>query len=247
LRSGRVLRNRRYLLDHTNLQNKNEISLVPTASKQKDDFPPEYYAALLAGLIHKLNNVITVLSGHTGLMLLDSDLEPEIADPIQQMAKATQTLSKYIDESAIVARPTPISRVRLDALQVLSELEKPGGVKVSVESVETEPVVYGDKAKLSQIFAELLKNAATAGARKVTIKLKESAESVVFSFRDNGSGMRPEVLSRAFDPFFTTRKHEAFGLGLFRVKGELSRMRGKVEATSDARTFTEIRVTLPKA
>ena len=76
----------------------------PSNSDTKE-FPAEYYAALLAGLIHKLNNIITVLSGHTGLLLLEPNLSGDVLQPVQQMSRAAQLLSRYIDETAVVTRP----------------------------------------------------------------------------------------------------------------------------------------------
>jgi signal transduction histidine kinase len=71
-------------------------------------FPAEYYSALLARLIHKLNNIITVLSGHSGLLLLDPNLRGDILQPVQQMSRAAQLLSRYIDEAAVVSRAVPL-------------------------------------------------------------------------------------------------------------------------------------------
>jgi signal transduction histidine kinase len=53
-------------------------------------------------------------------------------------------------------------------------------------------------------------------------------------------------MSRVFDPFFTTRKpDENFGVGLFRARGDLARMKGEISAESDGKTYTEILVRLP--
>jgi C4-dicarboxylate-specific signal transduction histidine kinase len=52
-------------------------------------------------------------------------------------------------------------------------------------------------------------------------------------------------MRRAFDPFFTTRRQrEQFGLGLFKAKGDLARMKGKIIAESDGKSYTEILVQL---
>ena len=80
---------------HT-VDSRNAFADVATAGKPAPGraayFPPQQYARLLAGLVHKLNNVITVLSGHTGLLLLQPKLSRPVRDPIQQMSDATQLL-----------------------------------------------------------------------------------------------------------------------------------------------------------
>ncbi|MEA3206823.1 MAG: hypothetical protein QOG92_2548, partial [Verrucomicrobiota bacterium] len=50
-----------------------EEKVQPT-NAQGEIYPADYYASLLVGLIHKLNNVITVLTGHSGLLLLEPNL-----------------------------------------------------------------------------------------------------------------------------------------------------------------------------
>ena len=53
-------------------------------------------------------------------------------------------------------------------------------------------------------------------------------------------------MKRAFDPFFTTRKQrEQFGLGLFKARGDLARMKGRIYAESDGKKYTEVIVQLP--
>ena len=78
------------------------------SNSNTESFPAEYYAALLAGLIHKLNNIITVVSGHCGLLLLEPDLSGDVLQPVQQMSRAAQLLSRYIDEAAVVSRAVPL-------------------------------------------------------------------------------------------------------------------------------------------
>ena len=80
----------------------------PTKSNA-EVFSAEYYAALMAGLIHKLNNITTVLSGHTGLLLLEPNLRSDILQPIQQMSRAALLLSHYIDEAAIATRAVALA------------------------------------------------------------------------------------------------------------------------------------------
>ena len=58
--------------------------------------------------------------------------------------------------------------------------------------------------------------------------------------------MKTEVMRRAFDPFFTTRRQrEQFGLGLFKARGDMARMKGRIYAESDGKSYTEVIVELP--
>ncbi|HET9373729.1 MAG TPA: HAMP domain-containing sensor histidine kinase [Chthoniobacterales bacterium] len=214
---------------------------------QRALYSPEYYSSLLAGLIHKLNNVTTVLSGHSGLILMDSDLPREIRDPVEHMAKATQLLSQIVDEAAIVAKSTPHRLETVDLESLFRACAVPPNLKVLAKNSPITGMIEADPAKLRQILEEIYRNARTAGATQVEYEIEEQNGQYVFRFRDNGKGVKKEVLPRIFDPFFTTRKFtDAFGLGLFRARGEIAQMKGEISATSDGSTFTEIAIKLPK-
>jgi Signal transduction histidine kinase len=214
---------------------------------QRTLYSPEYYSSLLAGLIHKLNNVTTVLSGHSGLILMDSDLPREIRDPVEQMARATQLLSQIVDEAAIVAKSTPYRLETVDLEALLRGCAVPSSLKVLAKNGPFTGTIEADPTKLRQVLEEIYRNARTAGATQVEYEIEEGNGQYVFRFRDNGKGVKKEVLARIFDPFFTTRKFtDAFGLGLFRARGEIAQMKGEISATSDGSTFTEIAIKLPK-
>lgn len=214
---------------------------------QRALYSPEYYSSLLAGLIHKLNNVTTVLSGHSGLILMDSNLPREIRDPVEHIAKASQLLSQIVDEAAIVAKSTPHRPQTVDLKGLFQACSVPPNLKVFAKNAPVAGTIEADPAKLRQVLEEIYRNARTAGATRVEYQFEEQDGKYLFRFRDNGKGVKKEVLPRIFDPFFTTRKFaEAFGLGLFRARGELAQMRGEISATSDGATFTEISISLPK-
>jgi signal transduction histidine kinase len=201
----------------------------------------------LAGLIHKLNNVTTVLSGHTGLMLMDSKLPRDIRDPVEHMAKATQVLSQIIDEAAIVAKAIPHQSQTVDLEGLFQACTIPPNLKVSAKNGPIPGTIEADGAKLRWVLEEIYRNAQTAGATQIWYEVEEQNDRYVFRVRDDGKGVKKEVLPRIFDPFFTTRKFtEAYGLGLFRARGELAQMRGEISATSDGSTFTEISIKVPK-
>jgi signal transduction histidine kinase len=210
-----------------------------------EGYSAEYYASLLAGLIHKLNNVITVLTGHSGLMLLEPDLTPDLLQPIQQMSRAADLLSQCLNEAASLSRVTPLRPESVALSELLAGAETPEGLLI-VQRYDERTKVYVDRRKLMEVFKQILRNAAEANAKAVYVTAQAHSGTVELKFRDDGNGMKTEVLRRAFDPFFTTRRQrDQFGLGLFKARGDIVRMKGKVSAESDGQSYTELILQLP--
>jgi signal transduction histidine kinase len=219
--------------------------MTQLSNSNTEGFSAEYHAALLAGLIHKLNNIITVLSGHSGLLLLEPNLKGDTLQAVQQISHASQLLSRCIDEAAIMGRLVPLSLQPVTLSELFESLTSPRGLSTTKQFGE-QVRVLADRRKLKEIFEEILRNASEANAKSAVVMADTHSGSVEIRFRDDGHGIKPAVRSRVFDPFFTTRKQEEkFGLGLFRAKGDLARMKGQIFAESDGKTYTQIVVRLP--
>ena len=206
-----------------------------------------YYSTLLAGLIHKLNNVATVLTGNSGLMLMEEKLPRDTRESLEQMTQAIEQLCQILNEAAIACKGSKLNLGTVDLAPLIAAMESPIEIEL-IQPVKQRATVKSDPQKLRAIFHELCRNAASAGATKITCTFEANGANYLVRFRDNGSGIKKEVMSRIFDPFFTIRRPpDAFGLGLFRAAGELSRIGGSISIESDGKNFTEARILLPKA
>ncbi|ATB44770.1 ATP-binding protein [Corallococcus macrosporus] len=114
------------------------------------------------------------------------------------------------------------------------------------------PTVMAHEGRLGQVFLQLLVNAAQAipegdvARYQVTLSSWREGASVVVEVADNGHGMAPEVLERAFEPFFTTRPlGEGAGLGLSTSLGLVRGMGGELSATSAPGQGSVFQVRLP--
>jgi hypothetical protein len=68
--------------------------------------------------------------------------------------------------------------------------------------------------EFSLYVLDITMNSVRAGADKIGIELKEDREWLDFTVTDNGCGMSAEMVNKLSDPFFTTRKTRAVGLGV---------------------------------
>jgi len=120
-------------------------------------------------------------------------------------------------------------------------------VELVLEPSETDAIVMADGEKLRQSFLNIIVNAlqATPAGGNVTMTLSENTEgNCKIMFRDNGEGIKPEMLARIFEPFYTT-KPDGTGLGLAITKKIIEGHGGTVEVESTAGQGTTVTVKLP--
>jgi PAS domain S-box-containing protein len=114
------------------------------------------------------------------------------------------------------------------------------------------PAVFGHGGRLSQVFLNLLLNAARAipeghvGSHRIGVVTHAADGRVVVEISDTGSGIAPEHLHRLFDPFFTTRNDgTGTGLGLAICHSIVSAHGGAIHVDSTPGAGATFRVELP--
>ncbi len=107
----------------------------------------------------------------------------------------------------------------------------------------------GYPGQMSQVFVNVLNNAIDAigdhdGIINITTRAEES--NVKVHIKDNGPGMREDVVRKIFDPFFSTKEvGNGAGLGLSISFGIVQRHKGNIEVNSEIGEGTELIITLP--
>jgi signal transduction histidine kinase len=113
------------------------------------------------------------------------------------------------------------------------------------------PMVNGQVSELAQVFVQLLLNAAQSLPDRqgvVTVATESDSREVSVIISDNGCGIAPEHLSRAFDPFFSTREPGlGTGMGLSVCHGIISGYGGTIAIESELGQGTRVTVRLPQA
>lgn len=102
--------------------------------------------------------------------------------------------------------------------------------------------------QLSQVFMNILVNAAQAIETKGEIRIKtyQMRKSVVVEISDTGVGIPKENLLHIFEPFFTTKEvGKGTGLGLSVVYGIIQKHKGEIEVESEVNKGSTFRVILP--
>lgn len=157
---------------------------------------------------------------------------------VQMSADAGQTTGEPF-------HPVPLGRLVEDMLA-----ELPGAERVTVE-LPTEARdwrVHGPPRALARVLRGLVKNALQASqvSRPVELRVQARGEGALLEVRDAGTGMAADVLSRAGEPFFTTKPPgEGMGLGLFLARTLVEQLGGSLELRSTPGRGTTASLSLP--
>ena len=123
--------------------------------------------------------------------------------------------------------------------------------RLTVETPTGAPrLLTGSLGAVSQALRNLLSNAfdATGPGGAVKLGVSEQHGELAFSVYDEGPGMSESVLSRATEPFFTTKpRGQGMGLGLFLVQSVAEQMGGRLELSSQSGRGTLAKLVLPLA
>ena len=146
------------------------------------------------------------------------------------------------------SRNEVVQRRVVDLAEVLggltSLLARTVGESVSFQTDVERPLrrVEADPTQMEQVLVNLVVNARDAmpvgwrgphRARRTRAGALDGADAVRLTVRDTGEGMAPDVVERAFEPFYTTKpKGEGTGLGLATVYGIVTQTGGTVEIQS---------------
>jgi two-component system sensor histidine kinase RegB len=96
-----------------------------------------------------------------------------------------------------------------------------------------------------QVVRNLVRNALDASQSPVKVTMAATS-SLVIKVDDRGTGMTPEVLAKAGEPFYTTKPQgKGLGLGLFLARAVAERMGGSLQLQSEPGTGTSARIELP--
>jgi len=213
------------------------------ADRRKDDF--------LAVLAHELRNPLAPIRNAVAILGKKDQLDPEVAWSRDVIDRQVDQLTRLVDDLLDIGR---ISRGRLAlrkervalerVVDMALETSRPhinaAGHRLSVILPAEAAVLDADPARLAQVFANLLNNAARYTPPEGSISLSAAVEAneAVISVEDNGIGFGPEAAARLFEPFSpltsaSGRAHGGLGLGLSLVQGIVALHGGKVEGRSE--------------
>jgi len=205
---------------------------------------------------HEIGNMIGIVSGSAGLLETAGALNEKQLRHLRRIKKVADRGKALTGSMLAFASHQPLAPEWTDvpgllrAMQDILELAVGPDRKLALTAAMNLPKVYLDPALLEQSILNLCLNAvsATRAGDVITIRVAKGEDDGVVDIcvSDTGSGMAPEVLDRAFDPYFTTRAGSGgTGLGLAVVYGFVRQSGGAVDIQSALEKGTAVTLSFP--
>jgi signal transduction histidine kinase/CheY-like chemotaxis protein len=228
----------------------------------------EAIGQLTGGVAHDFNNLLTVIGGNAAMLndTAQGDAMRRRVLAIMQAAERGERLTRQLlaFSRRQILRPEPVDlRHHVDQIADMLSPALRADIDVKVEMPEELWPVFVDLAEFQMALLNLGMNARDAmpgsgrfeiAARNVTFDIDDPTSGglvgdfVAVTLSDTGTGMAPEVVRQAFEPYFTTKEIGlGSGLGLSQVYGFTQQSGGAVSIASAIGKGSSITLFLPRA
>jgi two-component system sensor histidine kinase HydH len=203
---------------------------------------------LTARLAHDLRNPLTVLKGVVEIARskTNSGETSFNTKQIDMMERAIVRMSNQIDDVLEFVKIQSLHTTKnslLDTIGLsLAKINKSDNIQIHIPETDVEFIYDSDKIEV--VFDNLLTNSLQAinDNGEITIRITDLEDGVEIEVEDSGDGVPDELLSRIFEPLFTTKK-KGTGLGLASCKSIIEQHGGIITVKNKPSVFT---IKLPK-
>jgi PAS domain S-box-containing protein len=210
--------------------------------RRKDEF--------LAMLAHELRNPLGSIRNAVEVLRMCPVPHPDLgwaSDLIgRQVAQLTRLVDDLLEVSRITRGTLALQKEPLELSALLHNVTESSAELLAERDhelrtlVPEEPLALdADPARLAQVLGNLLDNAAknSPPGTRITLTAEREGDAVAIEVSDEGRGMTPEELTRAFEMFYQAadrrRRQAGLGVGLALVKRLVELHGGRVEAHSE--------------
>lgn len=220
---------------------------------------------LVSGIAHELNNPLTTIMGYTQL-LLGQGLAPAQLSEARKVYQEAERARRIVKNLLYFARETKPERTRVNLNEIVERTLALRTYELRVKDIVVEcdlapglPESMADPYQLQQVVLNLVVNAEQAllegcGRGHIWVRTRHMIEGlgdqvsdrILLEVSDDGPGIPPDIASRIFDPFFTSKPPGVgTGLGLSIVYGIVHQHNGEVTFESLPTSGAKFVVDLP--
>lgn len=231
----------------------------------------EAIGQLTGGLAHDFNNLLTVILGNAELLTEQLSDNPQLRGLAEITQTAAERGAELTSQLLAFSRRQALEPKAIDVNKLISGMDKMMrrmiGAHVEIELIRGAGLwsATADPAQLESALLNLAINArdAMGAGGKLTVETCNShidetyaaahdevtpGRYVLISVTDTGTGMTPETMAKAFDPFFSTKEvGKGTGLGLSMVFGFVKQSGGHIKIYSEIGYGTTFKIYLPRA
>ena len=194
----------------------------------------------VAKINHDIRNVLSSATLVADTLLASEDprvrrMAPHIVRSLEQSVELCQSRLDYLAETPV---PAP---VRFDMTELASEIQEASGIEIAYSGPAELRL---DRTMLSRSLLNLARNAATTGARQLSIDVWRAGRLGVIDVSDNGPGIPRDLWDELFLAFRSKRRGGS-GLGLAIARDLAVAQGGNLKLTRSTEEGSEFRLQLP--
>ena len=202
-----------------------------------DQFTPldqgnsEFYALLLRGMTHKLNNLLAVIQGFSSLIMMDEALDETVIENISHMKEAANNASDLSERILPAGGCSQISQQELLLAEFIPMLEDnlrepfdKKDIPINIQCPGQVVKVNADPSRLKNVLSELMANASDAASEangKASMEIHNPGEfssieenCVDILVKNSGATIPTDKLEQIWHPFYSSKDSSHFGIGL---------------------------------
>ncbi len=212
---------------------------------------------MAAGLAHELNNPLTGILALSQL-LIRSDIPEEHKEDLQCVYSEAKRAASIVKNVLLFTRNNNYENGHASANEVVKDVlrlreyeEKVSNIAALTQLQENLPDIPIDKFQLQQVFLNIILNAEAAIKESnrpgtLTVTTERVNNHINIHFKDDGCGIKKQVMPRIFDPFFTTKEiGKGTGLGLSICYGIVMKHGGKINLKTHPNKGTTFTIRMP--
>jgi PAS domain S-box-containing protein len=247
-----------------------EMEKATLQSQLQQSQKMESIGTLAGGIAHDFNNILGIILGNAELAMDDVPEWNPARKNLDEVRKACMRAKDVVRQILSFSRKSEIEQKSISIASVVAESLKlsrasiPTSIEIRQNIANDVDDILGDPTQIHQVMINLSTNAAHAmendgGILEVTVENTEVEEDTASQYpelnpgphvhlgvSDTGDGIKPEVVGRVFDPYFTTKDvGKGTGMGLAVVHGIVKSHHGSISVESEPGKGATFKILFP--